>query len=144
MPKFNVFIIKSVFCNFPNFYKNSKYMYITLANHNINNICTLPLRTITSSFNNPSGPEIMQKLFSFLLAYLLQKYNLLIIKSVFYNFPKFHKNPNIFVNTLALRTIISSFNTPPPPPPLDQEYCKNYFHSYLTYLRPKCNPFIIN
>ena len=53
----------------------------------------------------------------------------------FLEFSKFSEKLKIYVNTLALRTITSSFNIPP----WTINNVKNYFYSYLTYLLPKCN-----
>ena len=46
----------------------------------------------------------------------------------------FRNQLQMYVNTLAVRTIIPSFNSPSGP-----ETMQNYFHSYLTYPLVKCN-----
>ena len=74
---------------------------------------TLALRTIISSFNNPPGQEVMQKLFSFLFDISKTKMQSSHHKISFLEFSKFSGKLQLYLNTLALLTIISSLNNPP-------------------------------
>ena len=95
---------------------------------------TLALQTIISISTNPPGQEVMQKLFLFLFDISTAKMQSSHHKISFLEFSKFSEKLQIYVNTLALKTIISSFNNPP-----GQEVMQKLFFSYLTYLLPKCN-----
>ena len=74
---------------------------------------TLALQTIISISTNPPGQEVMQKLFLFLFDISTPKMESSHQKISFLEFSKFSEKLQIYVNTLALRTIISSFNNPP-------------------------------
>ena len=86
------------------FFTKTPYIcqYISFANHNI-------------KFQQPLGQEIMQKLFSFSFDISTTKVQSSHHKISFLQFSKFSQKLQIYVNTLALRTIISSFNNPTGP-----------------------------
>ena len=63
---------------------------------------TLALRTVISSFNNPPGQEIIQKLFSFLFDISTAKMHSSYHKISFLEFSKFLEKLQIYINTLAL------------------------------------------
>ena len=74
---------------------------------------TLALQTIISISTNQPGQEVMQKLFLFLFDISTAKMQSSHHKISFLEFSKFSEKLQIHVNTLALKTIISSFNNPP-------------------------------
>ena len=74
---------------------------------------TLALQTIRSTSTNPSGREVMQKLFLFLFDISTAKMQFSHHKISFLEFSKFLEKLQIYVNTLALQTIISISTTPP-------------------------------
>ena len=76
---------------------------------------TLALQTIISISTNPPGQEVivMQKLFLFLFDISTAKMQSSHHKISFLEFSKFSEKLQIYVTTLALRTIISNFNNPP-------------------------------
>ena len=74
---------------------------------------TLALQTIISISNNPPGQEVMQKLFQFLFDIFTAKMQSAHHKISFLEFSKFSEKLQIYVNTLALQTIISISNNPP-------------------------------
>ena len=74
---------------------------------------TLALQTIISISNNPPGQEVTQKLFQFLFDIFTAKMQSANHIISFLEFFKFSEKLQIYVNTEALRTIISSLNNPP-------------------------------
>ena len=74
---------------------------------------TLALQTIISISTNPPGQEVMQKLFLFLFDISTAKMQSSHHQINFLEFSKFSEKLQIYVTTLALRTIISILNNPP-------------------------------
>ena len=73
----------------------------------------LALQTIISSFNNPPRQKIMYKLFSILFDISTAKMQCSHYQINFLEFFKLSEKLQIYVNTLALQTIISISNNPP-------------------------------
>ena len=74
---------------------------------------TLALQTIISMSTNFPGQEVMQKLFLFLFDISTSKMQSSHHKISFLEFSKFSEKLQIYVNTLALQTIILISTNPP-------------------------------
>ena len=76
-------------------------------------LTTLALQTMISISTNPPGQDVMQKLLLFLFDISTTKMQSSHHKISFLEFSKFSEKLQLYVNTLALQTIISSFNNTP-------------------------------
>ena len=98
-PNYNLLIIKSVSVIYQIFTKTANVCQcISFSNHDI-------------KFQQPSGPEIMQKLFSSLLDTSTTKIQSSHHKIIFSVINQIFTKLQIYVNTLVFQTI-SSFNNP--------------------------------